>query len=89
MAARWQQVYRTGSERKAKKFFVPGQSGSVACRTSPIPTAEEIGAAVASAMQRAPIVVPQDPVTDALYRNGPRRAALHGVRVIWVLWARY
>ena len=68
-------AYRVGE--KGEEIFVPGQSGSVVPNKS-IPTAEEIGAAVASAMQRAPIVVPQDPVTDALYRNGPRRAALKG-----------
>ena len=67
--------YRVGE--RGEEIFVPGQSGSVVPNKS-IPTAEEIGAAVASAMQRAPIVVPQDPVTDALYRNGPRRAALKG-----------
>ena len=41
-------------------------------------SAEDIGEAVARALQRSPLVVPQDPVTDALYRNGPRRAALKG-----------
>ena len=56
------------------EIFVPSSSGSVL----PNSMAEEIGAAVAAAMQRAPLVVPQDPVTDALYRNGPRRAALKG-----------
>ena len=59
------------------EIFVPGSSGSVASNKS-LPTAEEIGAAVARALQMAPLVVPQDPVTDALYRNGPRRAALKG-----------
>ena len=59
------------------EMFVPGQSGGIVPNEG-IPSAEEIGAAVAAAMQRAPLVVPQDPVTDALYRNGPRRAALHG-----------
>ena len=61
-----------------EEIFVPSQSGSVVPNKS-IPTAEEIGAAVAAAMQRAPLVVPQDPVTDAIYRNGPRRAALRGL----------
>ena len=61
-----------------EEIFVPSQSGSVVPHKS-IPTAEEIGAAVAAAMQRAPLVVPQDPVTDAIYRNGPRRAALRGL----------
>ena len=59
------------------EIFVPSSSGSIVPNKS-IPTAEEIGAAVAAAMRKTPIVVPQDPVTDALYRNGPRRAALHG-----------
>ena len=62
---------------RGPEIFVPSSSGSVAANKS-LPTAEEIGAAVAAAMQRAPLVVPQDPVTDALYRNGPRRAALKG-----------
>ena len=59
------------------EMFVPSSSGSVAANKS-LPTAEEIGAAVAAAMQRAPIVVPQDQVTGANYRNGPRWAAWHG-----------
>ena len=59
------------------EMFVPGQSGSVVSNKS-IPTAEEIGAAVAAAMQRVPLVVPQDAVTDAMLRNAPRRQALHG-----------
>ena len=59
------------------EVFMPSSSGSVASNKS-LPTAEEIGAAVAAAMQRAPIVVPQDQVTGANYRNGPRWAAWHG-----------
>ena len=55
---------------RGPEMFVPSQSGSVVPNKS-IPTAEEIGAAVAAAMRRAPIVVPQDPVTDALL---PQRA---------------
>ena len=67
--------YRVGE--RGEEIFVPSQSGSVVSNKS-IPTAEEIGSAVAAAMQRAPIVVPQDQVTGANYRNGPRWAALHG-----------
>ena len=59
------------------EIFVPGQSGSVVPNKS-IPTAEEIGAAVAEALHRVPLVVPQDAVTDAMLRNAPRRQALHG-----------
>ena len=62
---------------RGPEMFVPGRSGGIV-PNSGIPSAEEIGAAVAAALRRSPLVVPQDPVTDALYRNGPRRAALHG-----------
>ena len=56
------------------EIFVPSSSGSVL----PNSMAEDIGAAVVKALHRVPLVVPQDPVTDTLYRNGPRRAALKG-----------
>ena len=59
------------------EIFVPGQSGSVVPNKS-IPTAEEIGAAVAAAMQRVPLVVPQDAVTDSILRRTPNRQALRG-----------
>ena len=62
---------------RGPEIFTPSSSGSVTANKD-IPTAEEIGAAVAAAMQRAPLVVPQDQVTGATYRNGPRWAALHG-----------
>ena len=67
--------YRVGE--RGEEIFVPSSSGSVVSNKS-IPTAEEIGAAVAAAMQRVPLVVPQDAVTDAMLRNAPRRQALHG-----------
>ena len=55
------------------EIFVPSSSGSVL----PNSMAEDIGAAVVKALHRVPLVVPQDPVTDTLYRNGPRRARAH------------
>ena len=62
------------------EMFVPGQSGSVAANKS-IPTAEEIGAAVAAALHRVPLVVPQDAVTDSILRRTPNRQALRGMGV--------
>ena len=59
------------------EIFVPGQSGSVVPNKS-IPTAEEIGAAVAAALHRVPLVVPQDAVTDSILRRTPNRQALRG-----------
>ena len=59
------------------EIFTPGRSGSVTSNRS-IPSAEEIGAAVARAMQRAPLVVPRDAVTDAVLGNSPSRQALAG-----------
>ena len=59
------------------ELFVPGRSGSVASNRS-IPSAEEIGAAVARAMQRAPLIVPRDAVTDTVLGNSPSRRALAG-----------
>ena len=58
------------------EMFIPGQSGSITPNGG-LPSAAEIGAAVVAALHRVPLVVPQNPVTDALYRNGPR-AALKG-----------
>ena len=58
------------------EIFTPSSSGSVASNKS-IPTAEEIGASVAAALHRVPLVVPQDAVTDAMLRrtpNGVRRS---------------
>ena len=59
------------------EIFTPGRSGSVTSNRS-IPSAEEIGAAVARAMQGAPLVVPRDAVTDAVLGNSPSRQALAG-----------
>ena len=60
-----------------EEIFVPGQSGSVVPNNG-IPSAEEIGAAVARAMRRTPLVVPRDAVTDAVLGNSPSRRALAG-----------
>ena len=59
------------------EIFTPGRSGSVTSNRS-IPSAAEIGAAVARAMQRAPLVVPRDAVTDSVLGNTPSRQALAG-----------
>ena len=58
------------------EVFVPSTNGTVV--NPGLIDYDRLGAAVAAAMQRAPIVVPQDQVTGANYRNGPRWAALHG-----------
>ena len=58
------------------EVFVPSTNGTVI--NPGIIDYDRLGSAVAAAMRGAPLVVPQDPVTDALYRNGPRRAALKG-----------
>ena len=50
---------------RGPELFVPGQSGGIVANEG-IPSAEAIGAAVVAALQRVPLVVPQDPVTDAL-----------------------
>ena len=68
--------YVVGEGGKSE-IFVPGQSGSVV-PNSGIPTAEDIGAAVAVAMRRSPLVVPRDAVTDAVLGNSPSRRALAG-----------
>ena len=62
---------------RGPEIFTPGRSGSVAANKS-IPTAEEIGAAVAAALHRVPLVVPQDAVTDSILRRTPNRQALRG-----------
>ena len=59
------------------EVFMPSSSGSVAANKS-LPTAEEIGAAVAAALHRVPLVVPQDAVTDSILRRTPNRQALRG-----------
>ena len=59
------------------EIFTPSRSGSVTANKS-IPTAEEIGVAVAQAMRRAPLVVPRDAVTDTVLGNSPSRRALAG-----------
>ena len=62
---------------RGPEMFIPGSSGSVASNKS-LPTAEEIGAAVAAALHRVPLVVPQDAVTDSILRRTPNRQALRG-----------
>ena len=69
--------YVVGEGGKEEIFHVPSQSGSVVPNKS-IPTAEEIGAAVAAALHRVPLVVPQDAVTDSILRRTPNRQALRG-----------
>ena len=39
---------------------------------------DKLGAAVAAALQRSPLHVSRDAVTDAMLENAPRRQALHG-----------
>ena len=70
------QPYVVGEGGRAE-IFVPGQSGRVV-PNSGIPSAAEIGAAVAVAMRRAPLVVPRDAVTDTVLGNSPSRQALAG-----------
>ena len=53
------------------EIFVPSSSGSVL----PNSMAEEIGAAVAAALHRVPLVVPQDAVTDAMLRRASASGA--------------
>ena len=60
-----------------EEVFVPDRSGSIASNKS-LPSAEEIGAAVARAMHRVPLVVPRDAVTDTVLGNSPSRRALAG-----------
>ena len=67
--------YRVGEA--GEEIFVPRQSGSVVPNKG-IPSAEEIGAAVARAMRRTPLVVPRDAVTDTVLGNSPSRRALAG-----------
>ena len=59
------------------EIFTPGRSGSVTSNRS-IPSADEIGDAVAQAIRRTPLVVPRDAVTDAVLGNSPSRQALAG-----------
>ena len=63
------------------EIFVPGQLRVRGCRTRVIPTAEEIGAAVAAALHRVPLVVPQDAVTDSILRRTPNQAGAPGLGV--------
>ena len=65
---------------RGPEMFVPGQSGSVAANKS-IPTAEEIGAAVAAALHRVPLVVPQDAVTDSHSSPHAEQAGAPGLGV--------
>ena len=59
------------------EIWTPGRSGSVTANKS-IPSADEIGDAVAQAIRRTPLVVPRDAVTDAVLGNSPSRQALAG-----------
>ena len=69
------QAYLVGE--RGPEMFVPAQSGAILPHGL---TAEAIGAAVAAALQRAPVVatVGLDAVTDATLLHGPRRQALRG-----------
>ena len=59
------------------EVFIPGRSGSIVSNKG-IPSAEEIGAAVAVALHRVPLVVPRDAVTDTVLATSPSRRALKG-----------
>ena len=74
MVARSVPDVRIWSAKLGRRCSCPGSSGSVAANKS-LPTAEEIGAAVAAALHRVPLVVPQDAVTDSILRRTPNSAS--------------
>ena len=60
---------------RGQETFVPDRNGTIL----PNGFAKEIGAEVSKAVKGAlNVVIPQDAVTDAVYRAGPRRTALRG-----------
>ena len=60
---------------RGPETFVPSSSGSILPNGL---TAEAIGEAVARALQRVPLSIPQNAVTDSILRATPQRQALRG-----------
>ena len=60
---------------RGPELFVPSESGSVLPNGL---TAEAIGEAVARALHRVPLSIPQNAVTDSQLRHAPVRQALRG-----------
>ena len=60
---------------RGPETFIPSSSGSILPNGL---TAEAIGEAVARALQRVPLSIPQNAVTDSILRATPQRQALRG-----------